>query len=246
MTPPTVGVGLVTQLVEERRSSGAGVPPPHDDDIPPPGDGDVPPKRQILTDDPRPEIVLSSDQPAISDAALRALAEKGGVYVRGRQLVHVVRDRGGPDWFKRPQGAPAIIPIEREHLCDLLGRAAVWLRVDSKTGQATRTSPPPWVAGRLLARGEWELPQLESVSDAPVLRADGSIHDVPGYDERTRVIYEPNGAEFPPIPESPMRADARRALAQLLEPVRRVPVPRRLRPRVVRGARAVRDRPRRG
>lgn len=218
MNPPVAGVELVSKLVEERRSSGVGEPPSHDDDVPPPGEGDVPPKRRIFTDAPRPEIVLSPDQPAIADAALVALAAMGRVYVRGRQLVHVVRDRGGPDWFKRPQGAPAIIPIEREHLSDLLGRAAVWLRIESKTGQATRTSPPPWVAGRLLARGEWELPQLESVSDAPVLRADGSLHDVPGYDERTRVIYEPNGAEFPPIPESPMRADARRALAELLEP----------------------------
>lgn len=53
------------------------------DDIPPACDRDAPrPRARIDPNDPRPEIVLSTDQPAIADAAERALARRGGVYVR--------------------------------------------------------------------------------------------------------------------------------------------------------------------
>jgi hypothetical protein len=56
-----------------------------------------------------------------------------------------------------------------------------------------------------------------------VFRADGTIHDAPGYDERTRVIYEPGGVTFPLVPEQPTRDDARRALAELVEPFSEFP-----------------------
>jgi hypothetical protein len=192
------------------------------DDIPPPRDRDAPRPRTVVDpNDPRLEIVLSTDQPAMADAAERALARKGGIFVRGRQLVHVVRDHGAPGWLKRPKGTPVIVLIERDHLLDLLGRAAVWVAM--KNGVPMKASPPAWVAARLLARGQWNLPQLESVSDAPVFRADGSILDVEGYDERTRVIFDPCGTTFPPVPSSPTKTDAKRALNELLEPFAEFP-----------------------
>jgi hypothetical protein len=188
-------------------------PPPADpDDETPRTDGDPP---------PRPEIVLSTDQPTVADKAIHALKLMGGVYVRGRQLVHVVRDQGAPDWFQRPTGSPVIVPIERDHLLDLLGRAAVW--VSMKEGIKHAASPPCWVAARILARGQWPLPQLEAISDAPVFRADGSVQDKPGYDEQTRVIFDPCGDTFPTIPEHPSRADAQRALGELEEPFAEFP-----------------------
>jgi hypothetical protein len=197
------------------------VPAP-DDDVPTSDEQVPPPRRQrIDPNDPRPEIVLSPDQPAIVVAAEAALARLGGVYVRGRVLVHVVHDHGAPDWWKRPEGAPVIVPIERDHLLDLLGRAARWVVL--KDGAPRDTSPPAWVAARLLARGQWKLPQLEAIADTPVFRADGSIHDVPGYDERTRVIYDPGRAVFPAIPHALTKADARRALDELLEPFSEFP-----------------------
>ena len=193
------------------------------DAIPPPSDENAPLHRRqhINTDDPRPEIVLSTDQPAIVDKAINALAQLGGVYVRGRQLVHVVRDHGAPDWWKRPDGAPVIVPIERDHLLDLLGRAARWTAL--KANVPHDASPPAWVAARIMARGQWKLPQLESIADSPVFRADGSICDVPGYDPATRVIYDPGRAVFQAIPQAPTQADAQRALADLVEPFNEFP-----------------------
>jgi putative DNA primase/helicase len=51
-----------------------------------------------------------------------------------------------------------------------------------------------------------------------VLRPDGSIHDVPGYDPVSRIIYDPSGTAWPLIPQSPTRADAQSALATLADP----------------------------
>jgi putative DNA primase/helicase len=230
-TDPTIAQWRLDRIVarvhgeEQRAHAGEpallGDPPP--DAAPSPGDKDAPPSHRSRVDpnDPRPEIVLSTDQPPVVEKALHALALLGGVYVRGRQLVHVVRDHGAPDWFLRPAGSPVIVPIERDHLLDLLGRAALWCSM--KDGVSHRASPPTWVASRILARGEWKLPQLEAISDAPVFRADGTIHDTPGYDERTRVIFDPCGAAFPPIPSSPTRADAERALVELVEPFSEFP-----------------------
>jgi hypothetical protein len=214
---------VVADVQGEEQRAHAGEPPLPPDDVPPPSDQDVPPLRRSRLDpnDPRPEIVLSTEQPAVVDAAERALATMGGVYVRGRQLVHVVRDRGGPGWLKRPLGTPVIVPIERDHLLDLLGRAAAWFVI--KDDVRRRVSPPAWVAARLLARGQWDLPELESIADAPVFRADGSIFDLARYDERTRVIFDPCGAAFPPVPAEPTREDASRALADLLEPFAEFP-----------------------
>lgn len=196
---------------------------PRQPDVPPPSDKDAPALRRsrLDPDDPKPQIVLSADRSEVVDAAERALAAMGGVYVRGRRLVRVVRDRGLPGWLKRPQGSPVIVPIDRDHLLDRLGRVATWLVV--KDDAPRKTSPPVWVAAMLLARGEWNLPQLESIADAPVFRADGSILDVAGYDAQTRVIYDPCGATFPPVPAAPSREHATSALADLLEPFAEFP-----------------------
>lgn len=200
------------------------MPPPRGDDAPPLGDEEDPTQRKrprVDPNDPRPQIVYSTDQPAMADAAIRALAAMGGVYVRGRRLVHVVRDRGSADWFERPDGARIIVPIERDHLLDLLGRAAVWISV--RDGVQHLAAPPAWIAPRIMARGEWDLPQLESIADAPVFRADGSIHATPGYDERTRIIFDPGGVAFPTVPTAPTRADAISALAEIVEPFSEFP-----------------------
>jgi putative DNA primase/helicase len=59
------------------------------------------------------------------------------------------------------------------------------------------------------------------VVTAPTLRHDGSILQVPGYDKRTAIFFEPNGAMFPTIAENPTKADALVALDMLKALIRR-------------------------
>ena len=63
---------------------------------------------------------------------------------------------------------------------------------------------------------------LEAVVVSPVLRADGSILQEPGYDRTTGIIFKPE-VSFPTIPASPTRADAVAARDELLEAVEDFP-----------------------
>ena len=61
-----------------------------------------------------------------------------------------------------------------------------------------------------------------SISRTPVIRADGSVIETPGYDVATRIIYAPD-ASFPPVPVNPTQEDAAQALARLRHPFRAFP-----------------------
>jgi hypothetical protein len=167
-----------------------------------------------------PTLVVTADQAGVVDQAQAALLRRGGIYVRGRVLVTTVRDHGSHDFLERPEGIPIIARIGRERLREMCGASARWVKVlRTRDGVVhTRTMVPLWVPSTLAERGEWPFPPLDGISDAPVFRENGTIHDVPGYDGATRTIYEPNGAVYSPIFAEPTRADAARALEELLEP----------------------------
>jgi hypothetical protein len=77
---------------------------------------------------------------------------------------------------------------------------------------------PQGLVMELMDLGDWpQLRLLDAIARAPFLREDGSICDVPGYDQQSRSLYVPSGA-FPDIPKLPTRGDAESALARLLEP----------------------------
>lgn len=185
------------------------------------------PQRDLAADgDERPQIVIDPDVTAVVNAAERALAAMGGIYVRGRKLTRVVRDKGRSDWMRRPDGSPEIAQIRPAALVEQLSRAAVWITVRKGRGgepTPTRTIPPGWVAAALAEREEWDLPHIEGVAESPVFRADGTILDEPGYDPDTRLLYDPRGEWYPPVPAEPTHADATQALADLLAPFSEFP-----------------------
>ena len=122
------------------------------------------------------EIVISPNQRAVVDKAEKALdaLRPRRAYVRGRLLVHVVRDASAPEWLHRADAAPVIVKLEKERLREELGCAAKWLG-KTKDGESYREiMVPKWVAATLTDRGEWIFPSLEGISDTPVLRPDGS------------------------------------------------------------------------
>lgn len=60
------------------------------------------------------------------------------------------------------------------------------------------------------------LRHLRGVTHSPLPRRDGTILDVPGYDDETRLLYLPSaGLTIDAIPASPTAADAQQALKQL-------------------------------
>src|SRR5258708_38447757 len=64
-----------------------------------------------------------------------------------------------------------------------------------------------------------DLPALRIVTGIPILHADGSVRDVPCYDEESLALYLPKTPlVLPAIPHVPTKAQALAALKALQEP----------------------------
>ena len=170
----------------------------------------------------KPSIVVTTDEETVANKAIKALAKRNDVFQRGGILVHVVRDQEPPRGIVRPKGAPRIMGLSRATLRERMASSAVWVR----PGKGRDLEPchvPEWAVKAVDSRGTWfDIRQLETVSETPLFRADGTILQTPGYDAASGILYEP-ATEFPPIPEHPSLSDAQRALKRLCEPWNDVP-----------------------
>jgi len=157
----------------------------------------------------------------IVDSACALLeANNSGIYQRGGQLVQIVTAATSPkkkkNIVRRADDALVITFIDQAYLTETLGKLARWEKFDSRAsdndkenGEAWRqTDCPEKVSRTLLARKEWKLPVLTGIIQAPTLRSDGSILEIPGYDGDTGLYFNPGQEIFPKIPEHPTREDA--------------------------------------
>lgn len=170
-----------------------------------------------------PKIQISTKMVPVVDAAQDALLQRGGIYVRGRKLVRVVRDWSAPKWLRIPDGLPVIAELGETALCEQMSAAADWEKFDARSGEWKPALPPNWAAKALKERGQWSFPVLEGISEAPVLRLDGTVHDTPGYDPESRYIFAPGDTTWSPLKRKPTRDDARAAYKALAEPFCDVP-----------------------
>jgi hypothetical protein len=177
--------------------------------------------------DPRPRIIVRTDEHEVAEEAVAALASDDRVYQRDGVLVHVSRDaapRG--EVLDRKPNAPRIAPLPRAVLRERLAARAKWVKVLKSKGKVVPEHPPDWAVQAVHARGTWPgVRYLSGIVEAPVLRADGSVLEVPGYDARTGLLFEPSGP-FLPVPEQPTHADARAAAGELLAAVQDFPFER--------------------
>ena len=64
-----------------------------------------------------------------------------------------------------------------------------WIKIDTK-GDPQACAPPDWAAQAVAARGTWPgLRPLEGVTEAPLLRPDGSVLAAAGYDAPSGFLY---------------------------------------------------------
>lgn len=138
------------------------------------------------------EVIIGPDEGRVNDEVIAALSEEPALYKRGKHLVRVIPDSAG---------APVIQHLPTASLREMASRRVAFLGEDKK-GELVPKHPPEWCINQIEARGSWpELRELVAVSTFPVLRADGSIHQTPGYDPLTKVLYQPV-REFEPLPEA--------------------------------------------
>src|SRR5665213_1197206 len=121
-------------------------------------------------------------------AALQTANDPPRLFVRSGSIVHVVCDE---------EGRHSISDASEAFLRGRMTRSADFRRLvhdKNRTPQYPATNPPIDVVRDVLALAptNWGFPALESVTESPLLRPDGSVLSTPGYDSMTRVYYAPS------------------------------------------------------
>ncbi|VTU00305.1 Bifunctional DNA Primase/polymerase OS=Myxococcus stipitatus (strain DSM 14675 / JCM 12634 / Mx s8) GN=MYSTI_01949 PE=4 SV=1 [Gemmataceae bacterium] len=173
----------------------------------------------------RPEIVVTTEEHAVNDAAVAALPGAEGVYTRGGLLVHVLEleaPAAVSPGVRQPAGATVVRELSPPLLREQFTRVADWVRVvETKEGTETvPTHPTGWCVQAVHARGCWPgVRPLEAVVTHPVLLPDGSLLAVNRYYRPTGVLVRlPRGLTLS-VPDAPTRADAAAAVELLFDAV---------------------------
>jgi hypothetical protein len=128
------------------------------------------------------------------------------IFQRGSTLVRVIVDRG----------TPCLDTLDEASLRGMLTRAADFMKI-TESGQV-ETSPPLDVVRDILALKKWGFPYVLAITTTPVIRRDGTVLTVPGYDECTELFYYSH-LDLPSIPETPTEqqiSDAVEVVKELL------------------------------
>jgi len=177
-----------------------------------------------------PTIILApGEAPAAVDtveALLIAKADMLRVYQRGGEVARIVTldhaVEAGP--VRKQAGTIQLVPVSAINLTETFDGLATWERLrETKDGPVSRrVDCPARIALAYLARvGAWKLPILTGVVAAPIMRPDGSILSVPGYDPATGLFLTGDG--WPTVMPAPTQGDARHALETLAAPFAQFP-----------------------
>jgi len=166
----------------------------------------------------RPNVSIDTEEHRVVAETVVALTADPDLYQRSGILVRVIRDRQPTDGILRCEGSATIQAMPAANLRERMTRVATFTKLNRKEEEIA-AHPAAWLVNAIEARAEWDsIRHLMGVSDAPILRPDGSIWQTPGYDERTGVLFEPGfGATFPPVHDEVNINDADAALMTLLE-----------------------------
>jgi len=130
-----------------------------------------------------------------------------------------------PEYIFRRSGTLARINLDEEQrpYIDTLNESAFrgcLARSCNFVRGSRAVSPPLDVVRDCLNLGDWEFPALLGISEAPVMRPDGTVLTKPGYDSSTKLYYLPSPhLVVPPIHENPSSNDLDVAIELVLEPV---------------------------
>ena len=145
-------------------------------------------------------------------AALRDWNDPPVLFQRGTEPVQIATD---------DRGRPVIRELPEPVMDDCLDRAADFYRSTEKKG-AVRADLSKRYVDRIMQTVD--LPPLNSIVEVPVLREDGSILDETGYDESSRLYYEPNDdLTVPEILREPTEEQIEDAKEAIWEPLQDFP-----------------------
>jgi hypothetical protein len=159
-----------------------------------------------------PVIVIDTDEARVNEEACRALARDPSLFAHGGRLVTVGE---GTD------GMPGVLQLPKPLLRERLAATAQWKTTDRK-GELVSAHPPQWTIDALDVRQvPREIPRITRVVTAPILRPDGSVVSSAGWDESTGVYLVAD--QIVQVPTTPSEAEARAALALLIDLIAEFP-----------------------
>lgn len=171
--------------------------------------------------DGRVKIEVTPDEKAVNDQVVDVLADDHGIFQRGHRLVQIITANKTRGKISRKADAPFIAIIPKPVLREMMtARIRFLARTEKgKSSLLLPIHPPSWCVGAVDGRGNWpQIRHLSGVVTSPVLRADGTVLTVPGYDTQTGLFYDPRGESFV-IPERPSHGAALRAVEMLFDVV---------------------------
>ena len=162
--------------------------------------------------------------PAVIDAAEAILvASDGGLFAFGDQIVRPAIRPIRTAENKQTTGL-RLVPVKLYHMIERFTRHVDFQKY-SKTRRQWEPVDCPEVVGKVYLErvGTWRLRQLSALTTCPLLLPDGRIVERPGFDEKSGILFDPQGVTFPPVPAHPTRDEARAALQELKEPFKEFP-----------------------
>lgn len=159
-----------------------------------------------------PEIILTGKHlREQTTEALQALYKSNNpphIFRRGGALTRIGLDE---------KGIPYTETLTESALRGKLARSANFVRIDER-GVSRPIAPPLDVTRDIDSLGAWDFPALESITESPALRLDGTVLTMPGYDVITRLYYAPApGLKVPTIPDTPTESELKVAIGLVLE-----------------------------
>lgn len=142
-----------------------------------------------------------------------------------RRLPHLF-DYGSGLVIPRADGSGELHEVNRATVAYHIGKSAQFFRrrVNAQGAEIERLeNPPQRICDTVLGKGaERKLKRLDAVTNAPIMRPDGTIQDTPGYDGEVGLFLD-MGEPPLPVPDDPSAAELREALATMWEPVAHFP-----------------------
>lgn len=159
-----------------------------------------------------------SKLPEVVNAAEKLLfnQQQNDIYQRSGKLVRIIEVSNVPKHIIKRSGEAVVIKeIDQASLTVYLTKIGNFMVYDGRSGMLKKIDCPERVSRYLIAKGEWAVPVLAGIINAPTLRSDGSILKQEGYDPISGLLFVPGNCIFEAIPEQPTFEDAIKARDEL-------------------------------
>lgn len=162
----------------------------------------------------RPQIKLSAPRAKINARCAGVLSTSGSLFQHGGRAVRVVTPKGEPSKTKRSRGAK-LVTVDDSAVEDELSRLADFAKFHEKQ-QLWKTTDPPRATVLYLTKNAdaCDLREVTGVVNCPIMRPDGSLVTLAGYDVHTK-LFLGQTIDMDGIPARPTREDVEGAIATL-------------------------------